>query len=587
MISKTSRIISTGLVVLILLTTIITVYSVSTETQKALKDGVRDKLIAVASATASQIDGDTFSRLRAGDEGTQDFIHIRDQLHRIEQATPGIRFIYTLRKNGDIAEFVVDGDYGYPDDDPMIGQVYPEAEPELFLGFTAPSADKEFTTDKWGTVLSGFAPIRDRAGNVVGIVGVDMDSSLVLAELNYLNLILYLIGIIVVISAVVAYIIIERRRGIDERRVEESEKKYRLLFERAGDAIFLLQADGTNRGDIVSANKAAADMHGYTIDELHGMNITDLYPPLVKSPVPEKSDKVLTGTWLHDEVTHRNKDGDDFPVEISAGLLDLGTKKYILAMCRDISDRKKSEEELKKMYNELEERVLERTAELKKTQDAYRQANRQLSLLSSITRHDISNQISIILGNLWIARKKSDNPEMEKFIHKLESSTNLIKAQIDFTRIYQDLGTHEPQWQSLDEILRHLSVPDTITLHADLNGIEVHADPMLEKVFSNLLENSIMHGERVTELSVSSTETAEGLKIVWEDNGCGVALDEKERIFVHGFGKNTGLGLFLAREILAITGMTIRETGVPGKGARFEITVPAEGYRFDETRNKP
>ena len=587
MISKTSRIISIVIIVLILLTTVILVYSISTETQKALKNGVQDKLIAVASATASQIDGDTFSRLRPGEEGTQDFIHIRDQLHQIEQATPGILYIYTFRKTGDIVEFVVDGDYGYADDAALIGEDYDEVEPYLMAGFIAPSADEEFTTDEWGTVLSGFAPIRDHAGNVVGIVGVDMDSSLILAELNYLNLILYLVGIIVVISALVGFIIIERRRGIDEQKVEESERKYRLLFERAGDAIFLLQADGENRGNIVAANQTAADIYGYTIDELHDLNIAYLYSPPAKSHVPETSDLVLAGTWLHDEVAHRKKDGTEFPVEISAGLLDLGTKKYILAMSRDISKRKKAEGELRKLYNELEARVVERTAELKKAQDAYRQANRQLSLLSSITRHDISNQITIILGNLWIARKKSDNPEMEKLISKLESATEVIREQVEFTRIYQDLGTHEAQWQDLDVILGQLSVPDTITLQTDLQGINLYADPIVEKVFFNLLDNTIRHGKRATEISVSSNETTEGLTIIWEDNGVGVPPEEKEHIFEEGFGKNTGLGLFLTREILAITGMTIRETGEPGIGTRFEITVPKGEYRFTESRNKP
>jgi signal transduction histidine kinase len=57
-----------------------------------------------------------------------------------------------------------------------------------------------------------------------------------------------------------------------------------------------------------------------------------------------------------------------------------------------------------------------------------------------------------------------------------------------------------------------------------------------------------------------------------------------ERIFEQGFGKNTGLGLFLSREILAITGLTITENSVPGKGARFEITVPKGAYRFGEIR---
>jgi signal transduction histidine kinase len=73
---------------------------------------------------------------------------------------------------------------------------------------------------------------------------------------------------------------------------------------------------------------------------------------------------------------------------------------------------------------------------------------------------------------------------------------------------------------------------------------------------------------------------------VWEDNGIGVADDEKDLIFERGFGKNTGLGLFLSREILSLTEITIRETGTPGKGVRFEITVPKGHYRFSHQKSK-
>jgi signal transduction histidine kinase len=105
------------------------------------------------------------------------------------------------------------------------------------------------------------------------------------------------------------------------------------------------------------------------------------------------------------------------------------------------------------------------------------------------------------------------------------------------------------------------------------------SDPMLEKVFFNLLDNSIRHGAHVTEIRVSSHTSDGNLVVVWEDNGTGVAADQKKRIFERGVGKNTGLGLFLVREILALTGITITETGEPGKGARFEMTVPHGQYR--------
>lgn len=69
-------------------------------------------------------------------------------------------------------------------------------------------------------------------------------------------------------------------------------------------------------------------------------------------------------------------------------------------------------------------------------------------------------------------------------------------------------------------------------------------------------------------------------KIVWEDNGTGIPDEEKEQIFHRGYGKNTGLCLFLVREILSITGMMITETGSFGTGARFEIRVPPEKVRI-------
>ena len=78
---------------------------------------------------------------------------------------------------------------------------------------------------------------------------------------------------------------------------------------------------------------------------------------------------------------------------------------------------------------------------------------------------------------------------------------------------------------------------------------------MLEKVFANLFGNSVMHGERVSRITVRCEPAGEDLLITVEDNGVGIPLDVKQNIFRKGFGKNTGFGLFLAREILAITGI--------------------------------
>ncbi len=103
---------------------------------------------------------------------------------------------------------------------------------------------------------------------------------------------------------------------------------------------------------------------------------------------------------------------------------------------------------------------------------------------------------------------------------------------------------------------------------------------MLERVFFNLIDNAVKHGVRVTAITVRCEREPDGILVIVEDNGVGIPAGEKEKIFERGFGKNTGLGLFLVREILAITGITIKEAGVYGKGARFEITVPRGVYRF-------
>jgi PAS domain S-box-containing protein len=215
----------------------------------------------------------------------------------------------------------------------------------------------------------------------------------------------------------------------------------------------------------------------------------------------------------------------------------------------------------------------------KRAEDAIRQANRQLNLMTSITRHDINNKISIITGYLAVAKKKFTDPTLADYFGKMESAIKAIQTQIEFTRVYHDLGTREPQWEELGKVLSKSHVPPNVFLNAEIAGIEVYADPMLEKVFFNLLDNSIRHGQHVTEIRVSSCQSPEGLKIFWEDNGIGIVPEEKEKIFERGFGRNTGLGMFLAREILSLTGISIRETGTEGKGARFEIIVPPGKFR--------
>ena len=112
-----------------------------------------------------------------------------------------------------------------------------------------------------------------------------------------------------------------------DRALKESEQRYRSLFEKAGDAIFLIQGQGPDAGKILDANQAAADMHGYTLEELKSMSIQQIDGPEDADKVADRLRRILGGEWIHAQITHYRKDGSAFPVSLSAGLVSMGDKK--------------------------------------------------------------------------------------------------------------------------------------------------------------------------------------------------------------------------------------------------------------------
>jgi len=220
--------------------------------------------------------------------------------------------------------------------------------------------------------------------------------------------------------------------------------------------------------------------------------------------------------------------------------------------------------------------------EQKQAHEALSQANRKLNLLNNVTRHDILNQLTALIGYLELSRQTITDPKMLSYITKEEQAANAIRSQILFTRDYQNIGVHSPQWHNIAETVSLLMA--TLDIHnvqvtVNLAAVEIYADPLLEKVFYNLIENSLRHGERVTKIEILSESVSDGTDIIVQDDGIGIPDDAKERIFRREYFKHTGFGLFLTREILAITNLTITETGTSGKGARFVIHAQRETCR--------
>ena len=257
-----------------------------------------------------------------------------------------------------------------------------------------------------------------------------------------------------------------------------------------------------------------------------------------------------------------------------------------LKLARLMAEEKRVQEELQKLSGELEKRVTERTAELSLAQEAFRQANKKLNLLSRITRHDINNQLTLLQGFLKILEMKQPDPSLKEYFRKGAHAAESISSIIRFTKEYEEIGVNAPVWQNcralLDTASKQVSLGN-ITMKNDLPaGTEMFADPMIVKVFFNLMDNAVRYGGKITTIRFFVQGSGDNHRILCEDDGEGIPADQKEQIFEQGFGRNTGLGLFLAREILGITGITIQETGEPGKGARFEMMVPKEVFRFTD-----
>ncbi len=247
---------------------------------------------------------------------------------------------------------------------------------------------------------------------------------------------------------------------------------------------------------------------------------------------------------------------------------------------------------LVRYYQLLRNRELEqKTCDLRRSEDALRTANEKLNLLSNITRHDILNQITALKGYIELMQEEKDPGAVSRYIEKQELIAGAIENQINFTRDYQEMGAQTPAWQNVaacvEKAKATLPVGD-IRITVDREDLEIFADPIFERVFYNLIDNALRYGgPGLTTIRISSAETEDGLILSVEDDGVGVRDQDKERIFARGFGKNTGFGLFLCREILSLTGIRIQETGEPGKGACFEMLVPKGNARFDAGTVRP
>ena len=345
-------------------------------------------------------------------------------------------------------------------------------------------------------------------------------------------------------------------RKLAEEELAESEGKYRALTENTGDILFSIAMTG-----IITYISPQVNKYGYLEEEIIGKTFKELIHPediaKVESDLYHDLEK---GAQFHSTFRILDKWGNVhwFDEKGTLRLDQSGKPIGIYGVLRDDSERRRAE-------------------------DALGLANKKLNLMNNITRHDILNTITGIYGCVDMAKAAYSAEEREPLLNDIKDLIMIIQRQITFTREYQEVGVNLPQWQNLNDLI-HKALQNFaksgITFSTEFEKIEIYADPLLEKVFYNLVDNALRYGETITTISIYPDISDKGLSLVFKDDGVGVEAGQKQEIFKRGVGKNTGMGLFLTAEILAITGITIEENGIFKMGARFEIRIPNGVWRL-------
>ncbi len=359
--------------------------------------------------------------------------------------------------------------------------------------------------------------------------------------------------------------------------IEENQKRYRMLFESAGDAIFMLEAEGGGAGRIVSANRAAAHMHGYSVEELLGMKIQDLDTPEATAGSAERARRILNGEWIDAEISHRKKDGSVFPVEVSAGLLEFEDQKYILAFVKDITERKQAEEALQR----AEQLVV-------------------VGEMAAGLAHEIKNPLSGIKLSIEILSSeldlaKEDDELFERIVAEINRIETLLKnllsyakppvpqfAPIDVNRIIESAvkaAKYSLKGPGLGVDLRQPKKIEFVKQLDDLPLIVADA-AQLQQVILNLLLNAVhaVHDGGTIELTTSAAVDDE-IRIVVADDGKGIAEADLEKIFLPFFTtkpKGTGLGLSICKRLVEQHNGTIHAARNLDGGLTFTIRLPVE-----------
>jgi PAS domain S-box-containing protein len=349
----------------------------------------------------------------------------------------------------------------------------------------------------------------------------------------------------------------------------ESEAKYRQLVELAQEGVWALDNDNYT----VYVNPRMAEMLGYAESEILGKNIS----AFLDNPDIKLAQHNLEGCKIGNlgqcEFEFTRKDGTHICASIAASSIhdDTGNNTGTLALVSDITERKKIELSLKESLDKLE------------------MMNEKLRVVGGLTRHDVRNKLCAVTGNAYLIKKKhEDQRDIVDRVGKIEQAVKEIGKIFDFAKMYEQIGIEELTYINVEAKLNEAAALFSGPLPTIMNecqGLIVLCDSFLRQLFFNFIDNTRKYGKKNTTIRAYFEKAESGeLQLIYEDDGLGISAENKSKLFTEGFstGGSTGFGLFLSKKMMDVYGWEIKETGEPGKGAKFVITIPKTNQNGQE-----
>lgn len=379
------------------------------------------------------------------------------------------------------------------------------------------------------------------------------------------------------------------------RELEKSEQRFRSLVDQAVDAFFLHDLEG----NIIDVNKRACDILGYSREELLSMTVENIDHEADNEAYRNKYwSEIKANAPVSYEGTHVRKDGSMFPVEIREGLMELGDKKVILALARDMTERLQAEHERNRLENQLQQA----------------QKMESIGTLAAGIAHDFNNILSPIYGYVELAQMKVEKDSVVmNYLKEVQSAAHragdLVKQILTFSR--QDTEKYSPVEVHviIKEALKLLraTIPTTIEIKQQIEqhcGYVLANPTQIHQVLMNLCTNAY-HAMRETggvlgvsltriritpEVAIQSINLKPGNYLLLEVSDTGTGMDQQilARIFepyfttkVHGEG--TGMGLSVVHGIIKSHGGAISAYSEPGRGSNFKVYLPVIEEIANET----